>query len=115
MKITKRQLRKIIREGLLKEIDTRSLKTDKDGNEYPTRYEGFAIHQEPGGTWVGVRYDFGRQHRYPNHPTKESLFKIIDRHQKRNFDYQGDDAEGSEETRSLYTNNRRDQDLSKIS
>jgi len=94
MKITKRQLRKIIREGLLKETDTGSLKTDKDGNEYPTNYEGFAIEQKPDGTWLGWRYDHGRPYRYPNHPTKESLFKVIDRHVKRAMGYQGDDAEG---------------------
>ena len=115
MKITKRQLRRIIREAVINEALPPHLKKhfNKDGSakvhnpmgyeikdvtpagygpDEADSYEGFAIQQEPDGTWVGVRYDFGRQHRYPNHPTKESLFKIIDRHQKRNFGYQGDDA-----------------------
>ena len=114
MKITKRQLRRIIRESLLEEGDpARRPPTGK--TEYHDQYEGFAIRKEPDGTWLGFRYDYGRPVRFPNHPTKESLFKVIDRHVKRAFGYQGDDAEGSKKTRSLYTNNRRDQDLSKIS
>ncbi len=114
MKITKNQLRRIIREGLLKEMDTDSFTTGKDGTEYHPSYEGFNIRKEPSGTWVGVRTDYGRPVRYPNHPTKESLFKVIDRHVQRAMGYQGDDAEGSKKRLSLYTNNRRDQDLSKI-
>ena len=81
VKITKRQLRRIIREGLLKEAP------DEDNS-----YEGFTIRQEPDGTWLGFRTDHGRPHRYPNHPTKESLFKVIDRHVQRAMGYQGDDA-----------------------
>ena len=42
--------------------------------------------------WLGFRTDHGRPHRYPNHPTKESLFKVIDRHVQRAMGYQGDDA-----------------------
>ena len=90
MKITKRQLKRVIRESLLEEMVSTAI--DRDGIEYPTSYEGFSIRQEPDGTWLGFRYDYGRPYRYPNHPTKESLFKIIDRHQKRVFGYQGDDA-----------------------
>ena len=91
MKITKRQLKRIIREGLLKEMDpARRPPTGK--TEYHPQYEGFNIQQEPDGTWLGFRYDYGRPYRYKNHPNKESLFKIIDRHQKRVFGYQGDDV-----------------------
>jgi len=102
VKITKRQLRRVIRDGLLEEMDpSQTVRVGKDGTEYHPNYEGFIIRKEPSGTWVGMRTDYGRPYRYPNHPTKESLFKIIDRHQKRNFGYPGDDA-SDPKTRSLY-------------
>ena len=117
MKITKRQLRRVIREAILEEMAPVKTAKDRDGIEYPTSYEGFNIQQSPDGTWLGWRYDYGRPYRYPNHPTKESLFKIIDRHQKRysGTGFKGDDAKGSQQTRSFFTSNSRDQDLSKMS
>lgn len=110
MKITKRQLRSIIRESMLNELEfTIPDDVDEDGvrhgtgsfegYEYHPPYQGFNIMKTPDrpgtrgttrrGEWKANRVDYGRSVNFSQY-SKEDLIKIIDRHVRMKRGYQGD-------------------------
>ena len=109
-KITEKQLRRIIREGLLNELEftipddigedgVRHGTGSFEGYEYHPAYQGFTIMKTPdkpqprGGTrrgeWKAHRVDYGRPYNFSQY-SKEDLIKIIDRHVRMQRGYQGD-------------------------
>ena len=110
MKNTKRQLRRIIRESLHKELEFKTpdyIDADVvrhgtgsfEGYEYHPAYQGFTIMKTPDrpgtrgttrrGEWKAHRVDYGLPYNFSQY-SKEDLIKIIDRHVRMQRGYQGD-------------------------